>query len=556
MCGIPMAPVPDAARGRRLTFARALEHAGGVYGLITENGWRLIDQNRRDYLWKYPGHAYCTFCQGDAGDFRARHNATVSCPLCGREVIFKHESRGHGKIYDEFCLYEWRKSAIDREVIVLTAAFVWRDSTRYAPECEALKVRPCALYVFRPGKAVTVYKRNRYDAPVDDAEGWSPRDTVTAAHTSYMGGKMAIVQDYSAFLEAMHGTRIGETFLSMSRQSYRFDTLELTAIANCARRPYLEYLDKCGQGELAAEIMRMGSVPREVIPCPRAKTPRGLTGLTEAQWHEVRRDGIRLDTDTLICMTYLRRMGLGNLHMDEIRDIIASDGNPTYHLAQLAPAVHRRQWQQDPAYDILIQARTPEKLRRKVCRRMVRELKQANEWRDYLEQLRRLGEDMTSPALLLPRDMPEMHQRMIERERLLRAQGEAKRLAAMEVNFRKNLPALRRDYTFRARGLILRPYESAAEVIHEGTDLHICIGSYAERYLTGGTILCCLRQANEPDEPWRAVEFSTMTGRLVQDRGYANDTKGGVPVGVARQLRLFRADFERHRANNRQRRQA
>lgn len=536
-----------------LTFDQAIAHIGGMGNLISAEGRNLIDLNRKDYMWKYPKHAYCTYCGEDVGDLKARHNAEVGCPHCHRAVAFKHESRGHSRIFDQFCLYEWRKSVTDPEAVVLTAAHVWRNSAKDHPEAAPLHVHASAIYIFRPGKPVTVFKNHSWNR--EEAQYWDRIRNVAPDHTAYDGGQMEIVMDYGGFLRAIEGTRIGRLFALLNGESHRRDTLELQAIASCARRPWLEYLYKAGQGRLAADMMRWHSIPRDIVANQRGKTPRALLGLTEAQWHEVRRDGIKLTDHILKCMYQLREMGFDNLHMAELLEIVKRGKSmAAYELSIIAPSQRRERYHIDTLGDILISERVPEKTRRKIYRKAINDLSHATEWRDYFAQLRRLGEDFTDTALILPRDMHAMHQRMIERENAIReearAMAEQKRNAEAAAKLRifreKRLPKLARDYGFRAHGLVLRPFESVSEVQVEGRTLHICIGSYAERYMTGGTVICCLRREEEPDEPWRAVEFSAATGKLVQDRGEHNDIHGIEP-GTKRQLRLFWAAYERRK---------
>lgn len=556
MCGIPMEPPADYTEGKRLTFKQAVAHVGGMDNLISAEGRHMIDVHRKDYIWKYPGHGYCTYCGEDVGDMKAKHNADVTCPRCGREVRFKHEARGHSRIFEQFCLYEWRKSVIDPETVVLTAAHVWRDSSRDRPEQEPLHTHASAIYVFRPGMAVTVFKNHHWH--LDEAKYWDRINSVAPDHTEYMGGRMDIVQDYGSFLNAIEGTRIGKLYALLNPRSRERHTLELDAVASCAKRPWMEYLAKAGQTDLAAKLMRWRSIPRKVVPNQRAKSPRALLNLTEAQWHEVRRDGISLTVDMLKCLSMLRDMGFGGIHMAELQELMKDPSAP-WHLETLAPTETRARWAADTLWDILTTGRVPEKLRRKILRRALKDLRHASEWRDYFAQLRRLGEDLTDTALCLPKDMHAMHQRMIERENALRAEAvvkaEAKLNAAEAARVRvfaaKRLPKLRKDYYFHAHGLVLRPFESVSEVHAEGRTLHICIGSYAERYMDGGTVICCLRREEEPDVPWRAVEFSTQTGKMVQDRGEHNDTRGGIEPGTQKQLRLFWAAFERRKAHGR-----
>lgn len=563
MCGIPMKPDPDAVTGRKLTFEQAVAHIGGLGRFITDSGERLIEKNRRDYIWKFPGVGYCTYCHEDVGDLKARHGTMIACPVCGHEVQFRHEARGHSQLIDQFVLYEWRRSVLDDQTVVLTAVHVWRESTKCDPQNAMLHIDPTALYVFRPDKAVTVYK-------VWDTWGrdgwrteWHSVKNISPEHTKWGGGLIDTVIDWGGFQRALEGTRIGETYLTLKGTRVWHGDLELMAIANCARRPWLEYLAKCGQQQLAESLLRDERIRKDIVPNQRAKKPRELLGLTEAQWHEVRRDHIQL-TESLLCkVNLLRRMGLGDMHMEQIMAIRHSGrySDVTTDLETIAPswpAARRMGWHQDTIFDMMMDAGTPEKLRRKVARRVLGDLENVRIWRDYFDALKKLDEDLTDPALLLPKSVRSMHDRMYERLRVLREerrrmkeQEEALAMQRQYKRFAERLKKLKQRFSFNACGLVLRPYESAQEVIEEGRALKICIGSYAERYLQGGAIICCLRRAEEPDVPWRAVEFSTLTGKLVQDRGYKNDYASNaadvvsIDEGTRKQLRNFWACFNR-----------
>ena len=540
MCGIPMLPPSDAVTGKRLTFDQALEHIGGMENLISDEGRQMIHDCAQDYIWQYPdGRAFCTACGAALPRQHEKHNTWITCPACGKGVLFRHEARGHMNIYDQFVLYEWRRSAIDGETVVLTAAHVWRNSSGAQPENAVLNAAPSAIYVFRPGRAVTVYKDSGWVGG-----RWSRVDTVRPEHTKYgyMGHSCDMVQSREQFDRALAGTRIGAVFAALQFQVGRLDELELTAIANCARRPQLEYLAKCGQAKLAGELLRMERMPKGVIARPRAKSPREMLGLTEGQWFEARRDGIQLSVELLERAHILRRMGLGDMKLREIAEIRPMGFPCTYELNRIAPSPRAP----SPAAaeysytvgDQLIRAGVGEKLRKKVYRRILKDIRHVSEWHDYYGALRRLGEDMTDPRLLLPKDMMLMHDRMYARIEAIREEEERQRQAFRALDFAARLEKLRAAYGYSACGLVLRPYESAREVVDEGKALGICIGGYAKRYLAGDTVICCLRRAEEPDEPWRAVEFSAQSGMLVQDRGFHND-RDGIDEGTRRQLRNF-----------------
>lgn len=572
MCGIPLPPPKppvDAVTGRRLSFDQAVAHVGGLENLLSEHGKSLIRLNAKQYLWKYPNKTtWCTACGKPIGGFYGHHGQFYACPRCGALAEFRYEAKGHRRVYDEFVLYEWRRSVLDAEAVTLTATWVSRDSTcGHEPHLALLRTNTTAIYIFRPNRAVTVYKKEACYG----ANGWDTRwrrvDAIHPEHTKNgtLGGA-DIVIDHFQFRKAIEGTRIGRVFDSLREASGRWNDLELMAIANCARRPWLEYLAKCGQAGLAGALMRMPHISKEIVPNQRARRPMDLLGLTAGQWGEVKRDGIQLKAQTLSALRLLTRLDIGPV---KVADALALDRADAYGIERLLPK--QGKWGGETLGDMV--RLLPNKLRRKIIRRCIREHRHIQEWIDYYSQLRELGEVSVygakpkanysdhrpfapdaDPALLLPKDMHLMHQRMTERLELLRNEARIKAAEALRTKFEGEiLPKLEKRFAFQAEGLVLRPYAGAAEVIAEGGALSICIGSYAERYLRGDTVICCLRRADAPDEPWRAVEFDARSGRLLQDRGYKNDVGkyAKTPETEALLERFWRAFDEAHKRKER-----
>lgn len=576
MCGIhlqPTQPPVDAVTGRRLTFDQAVAHVGGLDNLLSEHGKDLIRLNAKQYLWKYPSKiTWCTACGKPIEGFAGKHGQLYACPVCGARAEFRHEAKGHRCVYDEFVLYEWRRSVLDAEAVTLTATCVSRDSTHgHEPHLALLRTNTTALYVFRPGRAVTVYKQDSYWGRYDVETHWERVDAIRPEHTKTgTQGGADIVVDRLGFKIALEGTRIGRVFDELQGASDRWEDLELTAIANCARRPWLEYLAKCGQAPLAAELMREPHISRDVIPNQRARNPRELLGLTAGQWGEIKRNGIELKEQTLSMLRLLTRLDIGPV---KVADAMALGRAVAYGIERLLPK--QGKWGGETLGDKLVML--PDRLRRKIVRRCIRECRHIQEWIDYYSQLRELGEVSVygpkpkanysdnrpfapdaDPALLLPRDVHEMHQRMTERLDMLRNEARIKAAEAFRTKFEgKILPKLKQRYDFQAEGLVLRPYAGAAEVIAEGSALSICIGSYAERYMRGDTVICCLRKADAPDKPWRAVQFDARTGRLLQDRGFKNDVgKYAMPPETKALLERFWRAFDEAHSKRKERKSA
>lgn len=550
MCGIPMMPeaVPDAVKGHKLTFEQAVAHIGGEANLVSEHGHQLIRNNANQYLWKYRDKVtHCTACGGAIDGFYGHHGQYYACPICGARCEFRYEAKGHAKCYDEFYLYEWRRSVLDDEAIVLTGAVVYRNSTHELPHTAPLKIDANAIYVFRPGEAATVYKRRWYWGHDDGT--WELKKEVHPEHTKWGCKPMDIVMDHTEFRQAIEGTRIGKLFDLLREESGRWQHLELTAIANCARRPWLEYLYKSGQRYLAGQLMREERVGRDIVPHQKARKPRELLGLTEGQWFEIRRDGLSLTIEALKTLRAMMKLDIGAVKVAEAMRL-SRIGTAHWHIVnEMLPDTRGYG---PHICDRLV--RLPDKARRKILRRILGDFRHATEWKDYYTQLVRLGEvpmegDAFAPeadmALILPKDMHAMHLRMTDRENAIILEKHMKALAEQQTELEKRLEKLRAEFTFQACGLVLRPYESCEEVVKEGQRLHICIGGYAESYAQGSTIICCLRKADAPDVSWRAVEFSARTGKLIQDRGAYNDGRGGIPKDTEELLRRFWAAWNK-----------
>lgn len=545
MCGILMAETGTVDKNEhvpktKLTFAQAVAHIGGEGNLVSEHGRFLIRKNAHQYLWKYPDKkTHCTACGAVIDGFIGQHGKDYHCPKCGALCEFRYEAKGHKYEKDEFYLYEWRRSVLDDETIVLSGASVWRDSSGREPHTASLHVDANAIYVFQYGKAATCYKQRWYWG--SEHGEWELKKGVHPEHTRWGFKALDIVIDRAEFRRAIEGTRIGRLFDLLRDASGRWQDLELDAIHNCARRPWLEYLYKCGQRHLAGQLMRMERAGKDVIVDRRARKPRELLGLSEAQWFEVKRDGIQLTVSLLGTLRALEALKLGPVKVADAARMNART-DVVWHIERYLLS------DRDGTSICDRLRRLPDKPRRKIIRRIVGDLSHAHDWHDYYSQLARLGEVPTEDgaflpdadlALLLPKDLARMHQRMTDRENALREEARLKKLDGHQSILEARLDELRKKYTFAACGLVLRPYESLREVVTEGQRLHICIGSYAEKYATGGTVICCLRKADAPDVSWRAVEFSAKSGKLVQDRGAYNDGRGEMAKEDREALRAF-----------------
>lgn len=507
----------------------------GERTLLTETDTALIRRRMPDYGFrmakKHGGQVICSGCGGTVDGRYRRHGDFTECPNCRKIVHIYDEWRGHRTLYEHRMIYLWKRSDADPEIILAKAIHAEKSfDAVIRPGAEIpLQAVTEAIYQFAPDGA-KMYRRGYYAG-----EFSANAHSVTPQENKHGYGCAA---DHVGLEEAIEETRIGRTAIRMQRKHPSEWVEPVVILAQVARKRYIEYILNAGQDELARNIAQDLIRPKK----RKAKRMPELLGLTEGQWYEVRKDGIRLDWITLNALYNLQRAGNMTVTVREAQ--IAKAQNSAGTRERLADRAGVLLAQCDP------------KIRRKAVRRAGLSPDLA-EWIDYWDQLRRLGEDMTDARMLIPRDLHGMHQRMTERINALEEQRRQKENAELARQHEARMEKLRKQYTFEACGLILRPFETAAEVIAEGAAQHICIGGYADRYIKGQTILCALRRAEAPEEPWRAVEFSAQTGLMVQDRGKYNDRGLGaenMKNGVEGWLRRFWAAFDAHREAEKDRR--
>ena len=129
---------------------------------------------------------------------------------------------------------------------------------------------------------------------------------------------------------------------------------------------------------------------------------------------------------------------------------------------------------------------------------------------DYLNQLDRLmvgGER-------LPHDLHEAHERLSERERMIKNRD-------LDGLFRIRRRLLR-WMCWKHAGLFIRPVDSAEVITREGEEQKNCVAGYAKRHAEGKTIILLLRKCSEPRNSWHTVEIDPVSLRCRQCYGHGN----------------------------------
>lgn len=529
-----------------MTLQEAIRHAGSLE-YVPGNIAREIQEYMPRYLWittqTKPRRRYvrCEACDCENVEVPHRGRYAMSykagernvCPYCGAAVIPKYLDRGVGNICDRLNVTWYQKSHIDPEAIVVFGAHCRRyfyrneDPWRQPPSVEIRSV--C---VVTPGEGAHRFKREPRDWAINGIWRptrfeWVPVKRVghmTFGTTSMFGRPSADQVDLNGTLrEALRGTAIGRAW---------HDGLTGLGLPDCvkalhllAKYPCCEYLTKLGMGDIIEDRLT-DDLPAGLVNW-RGKTLNDVLKVTPQRWGELKHARI-IPTPALL--EIYRWMDRNGYHLT---------APAAQHLATIC-----RRWGSAmglaSALDntLLIH---PASRRQKALKYIARQGEKHPEarihlgdFRDYWNMCARLGEDLRADATAFPNHIREAEARMQERERLQRRLKEEKaqrvKWAKNDAKIAKALPGLTKRFGFSFGGLTLRPAASCEEVKGEGDALHHCVGGYIDRYADGGTVICVLRRDVDPDRPWRTVEIQPVTGKLIQDRGYRNDTSLGTPL--------------------------
>lgn len=149
-------------------------------------------------------------------------------------------------------------------------------------------------------------------------------------------------------------------------------------------------------------------------------------------------------------------------------------------------------------------------------------------YRDYIKQCKQLGYDLTDKNIAMPANLFQSHQQLtelLERRRIeeqARKNREAvKTKAEKEKKFAKRLSKLKEKYDFTDGEFLIRPATGYEDLCAEATALHHCVyTNYADEYIAGKTDILFIRRTSAPDKPFYTVEY--LYGQVIQCRTLHN----------------------------------
>lgn len=508
-----------------MKWDEALRHVGCLMPDIIRN--KALAQLQH-FIWitGKPGNrrGYCTACLTSFPVGGEAHKQTGTCPHCGRTIQYRWIRYARSRLSESVFLIQYRKSRLESDAVVCVGYDIEADWSCMTESCMQVgadrlpvKVTPAEVCVFRYGIGGARFQRDYSLSRSERRDAFFRTRNCTSGYKP--DSPYRVLLDRQAFDEAIHGTSFARVLAVPNLQQsgvLKWHEDRITLLDRLAAYPTLEYLYKMGYAALASAVV--ARVAGNLIK--RSGTgPRDVLRLTQAQWSEIRAKKLPV-THTFLRMARFVQEHHLNVPMERYESVYewinrsyCWNGN-RYENAFTAIAKKYPDIDMNGVLHYCDQRKIDLSL-----------------YHDYLGQLQALDMDLQCDMHRYPKDFHAQHAELSQR---IRIQQDAEKAAQL-----KAFVATLARYCFQSGGLVLRPLSDTAEVIREGTALHHCVGSYAQQYAEGQTVLCCLRRADVPDTPLYTVEF-TPAGKRVQCRGDHNQTaKEDEPI-----LEQFWIDFD------------
>lgn len=123
------------------------------------------------------------------------------------------------------------------------------------------------------------------------------------------------------------------------------------------------------------------------------------------------------------------------------------------------------------------------------------------EWSDYLTACEIIGTDLNDRTVKYPRYLLSEHNIVINKSRVISNANKDDAFTTRCIKY-ANL------FSYKDRDIIVKVPDSIQELFEEGRKLHHCVGTYADRIISGESLIFFIRKVKEPDKPWLTVDLN------------------------------------------------
>lgn len=455
-----------------------------------------IERTRPQYLFysKKKKRAYCSVCgESFAPDKGLRHNNETVCPKCGATVIAKSE--GYVNAFQDICWTMWAQN--DGDDICL---HYYRTVANYGEDFRHPDIETTEQYRDVFGEDYKSYMWWHSNVIGNTSrERWLPYSRRGFWYNSYT----------SVYYEPHNVRVIGDLSEAVKRSRLKY----------CPIDGFLNYRGRQPDGSIAGCMANYWLANYRACPQIEYVFKVGFKKLTSS----VAAREMRLKAGNNICdvlgitkQQFKRLVAIGDptqMEYEMIRDFDCTIEEARWLITYLSS-----------------RGKIKKLIKVVPLAKLVPYLKSINNdiqsYSDYVEWLENLDYEMNKYNLF-PKDFWKAHDRLMEIYYNERDKAKNEEIAAIANNV---------NLEMHLNGLFIRPARSATELRLEGSTLHHCVATYAERMARGQTLIMFIRKEAEPDKPFYTMEV--RDGKIIQLRGMRN-------CEPTPEVAEFRTEFEK-----------
>lgn len=143
---------------------------------------------------------------------------------------------------------------------------------------------------------------------------------------------------------------------------------------------------------------------------------------------------------------------------------------------------------------------------------------------DYIRMRLEQGYDISDSIKLFPKDFERRHAEMILEKEKAKMDKRKREVEEKYPQIKEKFKRLNKRYGYEKDDYLIRPAQSAAEIVEEGRVLHHCVGgdSYLSSHAKGNSFILFLRKKEQPELPFCTIEIK---GRKIVQWYEAYDEK-------------------------------
>lgn len=467
-----------------------------------------IHHSFTQYMVYRKNKGYCTNCKSYVTNIKARHNAVLKCPSCGRNVISKAAGYKKGNVYDRSTYICAAKISINGEVLPVLRYFA---NYQYF-NCKGTDTDFHSMEVIR-----TVIYRNRLVNYEKRQGQWKKcRFKMDCYGNRYYGIQCSLAtnryEDKRSIANAIRTTHLRysctKEIVEYVRKTSRINSVYdyENYIELYVNFPVTEILYKTGNMDILQKI-KWRDMDKK--------------GKSPAQMLKIERRYLRYFTDGENPVTYYDLLYYQNLTKVEEKEGYRFNEKELQYFSEIDNKLALKIAQSGILKNVGVI-----KIDNYIKKLMFYNIDECasimyndnlNDWLDYISALKDDGRDITNEFVIFPpvNRFRQMHDEITNRIDVAENNEAIEKIDEM-------LPALQEAFTFRKDGfLITPPLKTAKEIIMEGEILHHCVGRYVKKVLEGRCMILFVRKESYANNPYYTMEINPELS-IEQCRGHKN----------------------------------